>query len=71
MARRMVASLAHQNSNLRFNTYVSYKIGRQQCMCTISFLDASLLEKLDFWFCLGGVSTAATYGMAHSSGAFL
>jgi hypothetical protein len=33
-------------------------IGRRQRLCTVPFLEASLLEKLDFWCCLGGVSTA-------------
>jgi hypothetical protein len=35
-------------------------IGQRRCLCAVSFLEASLLEKLDFWCCLGGVSTAAT-----------
>jgi hypothetical protein len=35
-------------------------IGRWRCLCTISFLEASLLEKLDFWCCIGCVSTIAT-----------
>jgi hypothetical protein len=34
--------------------------GRQWSLCTVSFLEASLLEKLDFWCCLGGVCTTAT-----------
>jgi hypothetical protein len=29
-------------------------------LCAISFLDASLLDKLDSWSFLGGVSTVAT-----------
>jgi hypothetical protein len=33
-------------------------IGRRRRLCTVSFLEASLLEKLDFWCCLGGVSAA-------------
>jgi hypothetical protein len=36
-------------------------IGQWRCLCTVSFLEASLLEKLDFWCCLGGVSAAATW----------
>jgi hypothetical protein len=35
-------------------------IGRRRRLCVVSFMEASLLEKLDFWCCLGGVSTAAT-----------
>jgi hypothetical protein len=34
-------------------------IGRRRRLCTVSFLEASLLEKLDFWCCLGGVNVAA------------
>jgi hypothetical protein len=34
-------------------------IGRRWCLCTVSFLEASLLEMLDFWCCLGELSTAA------------
>jgi hypothetical protein len=31
-------------------------IGRRWRLCTISFLEATLLEKLDFWCCLGGAA---------------
>jgi hypothetical protein len=43
-----------QGENLRF------MIGRRRCSSGVSFLEVSLLEKLNFWCCLGGVSTAAT-----------
>jgi hypothetical protein len=39
-------------------------IGRQRRLCTVSFLEASLLEMLDFWCCLGGVSAAATRNLS-------
>jgi hypothetical protein len=35
-------------------------IGRQRCLCIVSFLETSLLEKLDFWCCHDGVSAAVT-----------
>jgi hypothetical protein len=35
-------------------------IGRWWRLCIVSFLEASLLEKLDFWCYLGGVSTVTT-----------
>jgi hypothetical protein len=35
-------------------------IGRWRCVCTVSFLKALLLKKLEFWCCLGGVSAAVT-----------
>jgi hypothetical protein len=35
-------------------------IKRRPRLCNVSFLEASLLEKLDFWCCIGGVSTAST-----------
>jgi hypothetical protein len=35
-------------------------IGQRRRLCNISFLETSLLEKLHFWCCLGGVSVAAT-----------
>jgi hypothetical protein len=35
-------------------------IGQRWRLCTVSFLKASLLEKLDFRCSLGGVSVAAT-----------
>jgi hypothetical protein len=31
-------------------------IGRRQRLCTVTFLEASLLEKLNFWCYLGGVT---------------
>jgi hypothetical protein len=34
-------------------------IGRRHRLCTVSLLEASLLEKLDFGCYLGGVSSAA------------
>jgi hypothetical protein len=43
-----------QGENLRST------IGRWWCSCTVSFLETSLLEKLDFWCYLGGVSVAGT-----------
>jgi hypothetical protein len=33
-------------------------IGRRRCVCTVSFLKALLLKKLEFWCCFGGVSAA-------------
>jgi hypothetical protein len=33
-------------------------IGRRRRLCTVSFLEASLLEKLDFGCYLGGVGSA-------------
>jgi hypothetical protein len=33
---------------------------RWRRLCTVSFLEASLLEKLDFWCCLGDVCIGAT-----------
>jgi hypothetical protein len=35
-------------------------IARLRCLCTVSFLEASLLENLDFMCYLDGVCTAAT-----------
>jgi hypothetical protein len=35
-------------------------IGRWWCLYTISFLKALVLEKLNFWCCLGGVSVVTT-----------
>jgi hypothetical protein len=43
-----------QSENLRS------MIERRCRLCVVSFLETSLLEKLDFWCCLDGVSTAAT-----------
>jgi hypothetical protein len=34
-------------------------IGQQRRLCNVSFFEASVLEKLEFWCCLGGVSVAA------------
>jgi hypothetical protein len=31
-------------------------IGRRRRLCTVPFLEAPLLKKLDFWCCLGDVS---------------
>jgi hypothetical protein len=45
--------MTYQCENLRF------MVGRRQCLYTISFLEASLLKKLDFWWGIGGVSAAA------------
>jgi hypothetical protein len=30
-------------------------IGRRWCLCSVPFLEASLLEKMNFWCCFGGV----------------
>jgi hypothetical protein len=35
-------------------------IGQRRRLCVVSFLEASLLEKMNFWCCPGGVSTAAS-----------
>jgi hypothetical protein len=35
-------------------------IGRRRCVCTVSFLKALLLKKLEFWCYLGGVSVVVT-----------
>jgi hypothetical protein len=38
-------------------------IGRRQRLCTVSLLEASLMAKLIFWCCLGGVSVVvSSYG---------
>jgi hypothetical protein len=34
--------------------------GRRWRLCTVFLLEASLLEKLDFWYCLGRIYAAAT-----------
>jgi hypothetical protein len=49
-----IVFMSEEGENLK------YIIGRRVCLCVVSFLEASLLEKLDFWCCLGGVSAAAT-----------
>ena len=41
-----------QGENLRST------IGRRRRLCTVTFLEASLLEKLNFWCCLSSISTA-------------
>jgi hypothetical protein len=40
-------------------------------LCTVSFLKVLLLEKLDFWCCLGGGCLSLLQGIDHCSGTFL
>jgi hypothetical protein len=37
---------------------LSSMIEQRRRLCTVFFLEASLLEKLDFWYCFDGVRTA-------------
>jgi hypothetical protein len=37
-----------------------------KAFCTVSFLEVSLLVKLNFWCCIGGVCVAATRNISLS-----
>jgi hypothetical protein len=39
-------------------------IGQQRRLCTVLFLEASLLEMLDFGCCLGGVNIIVTRNLS-------
>jgi hypothetical protein len=56
----LVEGICFESEHFLQGEYLRSMIGRQHRLCTVSFLEVSLMEKLIFWCCLGGVSVAVS-----------
>jgi hypothetical protein len=59
LAMALLKALFSASENLLEDGNLISTIGHRRRLYTVSFLEASLLKKLDFWCCIGGISVAA------------